>query len=69
MKSPAQTIRKVRHTISFHDMVQQDDIVVVAVSGGPDSVCLLDILNELQDELGVQLRVAHFDHGLRPDGS
>jgi len=67
MKSTTQTIKKVRRTISFYDMVQPGDIVVVAVSGGPDSVCLLDVLNELKDELGIQLTVAHFDHGLRPD--
>ena len=58
-------IRKIRHTISKYSMLRQGDCVVVAVSGGPDSVCLLDSLNELRDELGIQLIVAHFDHGLR----
>jgi tRNA(Ile)-lysidine synthase len=38
----------------------------VAVSGGPDSVCLLDTLYRLRDPLGIDLVVAHFDHGLRP---
>ena len=41
------------------------DRVLVAVSGGPDSVALLHILHRLQDELGISLGVAHFDHGLR----
>jgi len=36
--------------------------VVVAVSGGPDSLCLLDCLHRL----GYPVRVAHLDHGLRP---
>ena len=44
-------------------MIRFGDRVVVAVSGGVDSVCLLDMLHEL----GVELFVAHFDHGLRPD--
>jgi tRNA(Ile)-lysidine synthase len=48
-------------------MISHGDRVVVAVSGGPDSVCLLDILHELKDDLGVELVVAHFDHGFRPD--
>jgi tRNA(Ile)-lysidine synthase len=61
------TIKKVRHSISKYNMVRQGDGVVVAVSGGPDSVCLLDILHELRDELGIQLVVAHFDHGLRSE--
>jgi len=60
------TIKKVRHTIIKYNMIGDGDRVVVAVSGGPDSVCLLDILQEFVDELGIELVVAHFDHGLRP---
>jgi tRNA(Ile)-lysidine synthase len=47
-------------------MISEGDCVIVAVSGGPDSVCLLHILHELKDELNIRLVVAHFDHGLRP---
>jgi len=39
--------------------------LVVAVSGGPDSVCLLHILAKLQKELKVNLHVAHLNHQLR----
>ena len=39
--------------------------LVVAVSGGPDSVCLLHILAKLQKELKVSLHVAHLNHQLR----
>ncbi len=39
--------------------------VLVAVSGGPDSVALLHLLHRLQPDLGLDLGVAHFDHGLR----
>jgi len=38
---------------------------VVAVSGGPDSVCLLHILSSLRNKLGVTLQVAHLNHQLR----
>lgn len=62
-----QTIKKVRNTITRYDMISHGDRVVVAVSGGPDSVCLLDILCQLKDDLGLNLVVAHLDHGLRPD--
>ena len=48
-------------------MIRPGDLAVVAVSGGPDSVCLLHMLCELKDALKLQLIVAHFDHGLRPD--
>ena len=39
--------------------------VVVAVSGGPDSLCLLHALTQLRDDLGVTLHVAHLDHMIR----
>jgi tRNA(Ile)-lysidine synthase len=59
------TSKKVRRTISRHQMLNPGDLCIVAVSGGADSVCLLDILNELKAALGIKLVVAHFDHGLR----
>jgi tRNA(Ile)-lysidine synthase len=61
------TIGQVRHTISKYNMITPGDLVVIAVSGGPDSVCLLDILFKLMEELGIGIVVAHFNHGLRPD--
>jgi tRNA(Ile)-lysidine synthase len=39
---------------------------IVAVSGGPDSVALLDLLHRLAPELGLSLVVAHVDHGIMP---
>jgi tRNA(Ile)-lysidine synthase len=41
--------------------------VLVAVSGGPDSVALLHLLARLRPELHLELAVGHFDHGLRPE--
>jgi tRNA(Ile)-lysidine synthetase-like protein len=43
--------------------------VVVAVSGGPDSLCLLHALHALRDDLRLQLHVAHLDHAFRGDES
>lgn len=43
------------------------DGVVLGVSGGADSVCLLFALYRLQTELGIKLYVVHVNHGIRPD--
>ncbi|MFA5055330.1 MAG: tRNA lysidine(34) synthetase TilS [Dehalococcoidia bacterium] len=40
-------------------------VVVVAVSGGPDSVCLLHVLHQLKSSLGIKLHIAHLNHMLR----
>ena len=45
------------------------DGVVLGVSGGADSVCLLFALHELRQELGIHLYVVHVNHGIRPDAA
>ena len=59
-------MKKVRKTIAAHGMLDKGDRVIVAVSGGPDSVCLLHVLSALQEDFSLDLAVAHIDHGLRP---
>ena len=54
-------------TIAAHDLLRPGDRVVVAVSGGPDSMALLHVLWELRARLGLTLEVAAVDHGLRAD--
>ena len=48
-----------------HELLTGGDRVLVAVSGGPDSVALLHVLNDLREELGIQLEIAHVEHGIR----
>jgi tRNA(Ile)-lysidine synthase len=45
----------------------QDGTVVVAVSGGPDSICLLHLLARLAEQLHITLVAAYVNHGLRPN--
>lgn len=48
-------------------MLTGGETVLVAVSGGADSVALLHVLMALAGELSLRLHVLHVDHGLRPD--
>ncbi|MBQ9931354.1 MAG: tRNA lysidine(34) synthetase TilS [Firmicutes bacterium] len=56
---------RVFQTIKKHDLIQQGAQVIVGISGGPDSVCLLHILSRLVPELQLKLSAVHVNHGLR----
>ena len=58
-------IKKVQETIGFYKMLKDGDTVLIGVSSGPDSVCLLHVLKELQDEYNLSLHIAHLNHGFR----
>jgi len=51
--------------IQENQLVSSQHCLLVAVSGGPDSVCLLNILVKFREELGIRLHVAHLNHQLR----
>ncbi len=50
-----------------HQMFQKGDSVVLGVSGGADSVCLLFVLLAMRRELDLKLHVVHVNHGIRPE--
>lgn len=50
-----------------HQLFEPGDGVVLGVSGGADSVCLLFALHRLRLELGIKIYVVHVNHGIRPD--
>jgi tRNA(Ile)-lysidine synthase len=58
-------IETVQGYIQRHQLIQPEETVLAAVSGGPDSLCLLLVLLEL----GYRIRIAHYDHGLRADSA
>jgi len=60
-------LKQVRHTVATHGLLAPGDGVVVGVSGGPDSLCLLHVLLRLRDEFDLRLHVAHLHHGARGD--
>lgn len=58
-------IEKVRSTIEKYNLLEKGERVVVALSGGPDSTVLLDVLALVAQEVDLSLIIAHFNHGLR----
>lgn len=57
--------KTVRDFIREYDMIKPGDKVLVAVSGGADSVCLMYLLNSMKEQLRMELRIMHVHHGLR----
>ena len=60
-------IKKIQDTIKKYSMLSEGDRVLVGLSGGPDSVCLLSILHKLRDAFKIDLHALYIDHGLRPN--
>ena len=57
---------KVLETIKTHEMFDDDAHIVLGLSGGPDSMCLFDVLLELSEEKGYHIYPVHINHKLRP---
>ena len=56
---------KVKKLIEREKLIERGEKVVLGLSGGPDSICLLDILCSLKDELGFELSALHVNHMIR----
>lgn len=58
-------MEKVKRYIEDHKMLRYGESVVVGVSGGSDSMCLLSILMNLREQFNLVLQVVHIHHGIR----
>lgn len=56
---------KVLSTINKHNLIQKGDKIVLGLSGGPDSVCLLHVLNRLKKDFNIEIYAAHLNHQIR----
>lgn len=65
MKKKKNLLSEVCGTLLKHHMTNIDDRVVVALSGGPDSVFLIHALDKLKNKLNISLYAFHLNHGLR----
>lgn len=60
---------KVRKTIAEKSLIEKGEHIVIGVSGGPDSVCLLHVLHCLSEEWNLSLHVVHINHCMRGQAS
>jgi tRNA(Ile)-lysidine synthase len=56
---------KFRNLIKKEELVMHGDRILLAVSGGPDSVCLTHLFWRLKKTVEIELSIVYFDHGLR----
>jgi len=62
-------LKRIKDTIKQNDMLNEGDRVLAAVSGGPDSVCLLEVLCRIRKTFQTEIIVANMDHCLRGEQS
>ena len=62
---------QVLETIKKYNLIQQNDKIVCAVSGGPDSICMLDILRKIKEEkqINFDIIVCHINHLIREEAT
>jgi len=58
---------KIIKTIKKYNLIESGDAAIVAVSGGPDSICLLHVLNLIKEELNFTIYAAHVNHMIRKE--
>lgn len=65
-KAVARVLERMTATTRKHRMLKPGQSVLVACSGGPDSICMLHALFRVRRLFRIKLAVFHFDHRLRP---
>lgn len=58
---------KVLQTIKKYHLIEENDHIILGVSGGPDSTCLFHIFLNLQKEIKFTFTVCHINHGIRKE--
>lgn len=61
--------KQVLETIKKYNLIEKSDKIICGVSGGPDSICMLDILNKLQERLKFSIIVCHVNHLMREEAT
>lgn len=59
--------KRILDTIKKYNLIEPNDKIICGVSGGPDSICMLDILRQMQKKLNFTLIVCHVNHLIREE--
>ncbi len=60
---------KFLNTVKENNLIESGDVIVVGVSGGPDSITLLTCLNKYKEKFNYKIIVAHINHLIRKDST
>ena len=60
---------KIYNTIKDNNLLSSGDRVIVGLSGGADSMCLVHVLCMLSDRLGIEAAAAHMNHNIRGEAA
>ena len=69
MCTKTKIINKFKSTIKKHDLIRENDTIIVGASGGPDSQFLIYLLNEVKDFYKINIVLAHLNHMHRADAT
>lgn len=58
-------IKKIQNVASSNNLWERGSKIVIGVSGGPDSVCLLTIMAEIKEKCKFEIQIGHVNYGLR----
>ncbi|MEG0919206.1 MAG: tRNA lysidine(34) synthetase TilS [Anaerovoracaceae bacterium] len=58
--------QKIKEAIAKYNLINNGDTVIIGLSGGPDSLCLFDVLVDLRVSMDLKLHGAHVNHQFRP---
>lgn len=59
--------KRMLDTIKKYNLIEPNDKIICGVSGGPDSICMLDVLRQIQTEIKFSIIVCHINHLIRQE--
>ena len=61
--------KQILNTIKKYNLIEKNDKIICGISGGPDSICMLDVLRKIKQELDFEIIVCHVNHMIREEST